>query len=108
MGFNLGVNGHENCVTIGFYTGWNQVVPDPKKGCELFKKLCDNLVLYGCQAGFKKDFKGFYLGFMRDLKLLGVYGLKRVLSRSYPVLRRVLYVHNRVLYGTKHCYARPV
>ena len=28
------------------------------------------------------------------------------LSESYPALIRVLYVHNRVLYGTKHCYAR--
>ena len=99
--------GYRNYATIGFYTGWNQVVPDPKKGAKWFKKLCANQVLYGCQAGSKKDFKGFYLGFMRDLKLLRVYGLKRVLNRSYPALRRVLYVHNRVLYGTKHYYARP-
>ena len=56
---------------------------------------------------FQKGFKGFYLGLMWDLKLFHVYGLKRVLSRSYPSLRRVLYIHNRVLYGTKHCYARP-
>ena len=85
----------------------NQVVPDPKKGSKWLKKLCANRVLYGCQAGSKKDFKGFYLGFMRDLKLFRVYGLKRVLNRSYPALRRVLYVHNRVLYGTAHCYTRP-
>ena len=71
-----------------------------------FKKLCVNQVLYGCQAGSKKNFKAFYLGFMRDLKLFHVYDHKRVLSRSYPALRRVLYVRNRVLYGTKHCYAR--
>ena len=101
------LNGQHNCATIGFYTDWNQVVPDPKKGSEWFKKLSANQVLYRCQAGSKKDFKGFYLGLMRDLKLFRVYGLKRVLRRSYPALRRVLYVHNRVLYRTKHCYARP-
>ena len=71
------------------------------------KILCANQVLYGCQAGSKRDFKRFYLVSMRDLKLFRVYGLKRVLSRLYPALRRVLYVHNRVLYGIKHCYARP-
>ena len=64
-------------------------------------------MVYGCQAGSKKDFKGFYLDFMRDLKLFRVCGLKRVLSRSYATLRKVLYVHNRVLYGTKRCYAGP-
>ena len=37
-----------------------------------------NQVPYGCQAGSKKVFKGFYLGFMQDLKLFHVYGLKRV------------------------------
>ena len=47
-----------------------------------FKTLCANQVLYECQAVSKKDIKGFYLGFMRDLKLLRVYGVKRVLSRS--------------------------
>ena len=51
----------------------------------------------------KRALKGFYLGFMRDLKLYRIYGLKQVLNRSYPALRRVLYVHNRVLYATKHC-----
>ena len=59
------------------------------------------------QSGSKKDFKALYPGFMRDLKFFRVYGLKRVLSRSYPALIRVLYVHNRVVYGTKHCCARP-
>ena len=77
--------------------GWNQVVPDPKKGSKWFKKLCASQVLYGCQADFKKDFKGLYLGFMRELKLFRVCGLKRVLSRSYPALRKVLYVHIKVL-----------
>ena len=52
--------------------------------------------IHRCQAGSKKDFKGFYLGFIRDQKLFRVYGLKRVLIRSYPALRRVLYVHNKV------------
>ena len=130
MGFYLGVNGvvHDfckwvlsgfypvlrrvlkgcrNCATIGFCTGWNQVVPDPNKGSKWFKNLCAKQILYGCQTGSKKDFKGFYLGFMRDLKFFRVYGLKRVLSRSYPALRMVLYPHNRILYGTKHCYGRP-
>ena len=93
-------------MNIGFYTGWNQVVLNPKKSSKWFKKLCTNQVLYGCQTGSKKDFKGFYLGFMRYLKFFLVYGFKRVLSRSYPALRRILYVHNRILYGTKHCYAR--
>ena len=48
------------------------------------------------------------MGFMRDLKLFRIYGLKRVLGRSYPALRKVLYVHNRILYGTKHCYAKAL
>ena len=86
------LNGYKNCTTIGFYTCWNQIVPDPKKGSKWFYKLCANQVLYGCHAGSKEDFKGFYLGLIRDLKLFRVYGLQRVLGRSYPVLRRVLYV----------------
>ena len=102
------LNGYKNCATIGFYTDLNQVVPDPKKAPKWLKKLCANKVLHGCQAESKKDFKGFYLDFMRYLTLFRVYGLKRVLNRSYPALRRVLYVHNRVLYRTKHCDTRPV
>ena len=47
-------------------------------------------------------------GFMWDLKLFRVCGLKRVLSRSYQALRRVLYVYNRVLYGTKHFHTRAL
>ena len=39
---------------------------------------------------------------MRDLELFRVYGLKRVLSISYPALRRILCVYNRVLYETKN------
>ena len=44
----------------------------------MIRKIVPNQVIYGCQAGSKKDFKGFYMGFMRDLKLFRVYGLKRV------------------------------
>ena len=54
---------------------------------QMIKKLCANQVLYRCQAGSKKNFKGFYLGFMRDLKWFRAYGPKRVLYRSYPALR---------------------
>ena len=57
--------------------------------------------------GFMQVLRRTLKGFMRDLKLFHVYGLKWVLSRSYPALRRVVYVNNRVLYGTKYCYARP-
>ena len=102
------LNGYKNCKTIAFYTGCNQVVPYPKKGSEWFEKLGANQVLYGCQAGSKKDFKGFYLDFIRNLKFFGIYGLKREFSRSYMALKRVLYVHNRVPYEKKHCYARSL
>ena len=85
---------------MGFYLDVNGVVHG-------FCKWVLPRVLSGPKKGSKKDLKGFYLGFMHELKLFRVYGLKQVLNRSYPALRRVLYVHNRVLYGTKHCYARP-
>ena len=83
----------KNARLLGSTRGWNQVAPDPKKGSKWFKKLCANQVLYGGKAGFKKDFTGFYLGFMWDLKLFRIYGLKRVLSRSCPDLRSGLYVY---------------
>ena len=75
----------QNCAIVGFYTGWNRVVPGPKKGSKWFEKFCANQVLYGCQAGSKKDIKGFYLDFMRDLKFFRVYGLKRVLRGEIHV-----------------------
>ena len=58
MGFYLGVNG----VVHGFYK-WvlPRILSGPKKGSKWFKKMCANQVLYGCQAGSKKAFKGFYL-----------------------------------------------
>ena len=60
----------------------------------------------GCK-GCKKDFKGFYMGFTRDLKLIRVYrygfqggvvsGLKnKDFTSVYPN------VPNTVLYGCKH------
>ena len=42
----------------------------PKKSSKWFKKLCANQVLHGCEAGSKKDFKGFYLGSIRNQTLL--------------------------------------
>ena len=70
------LNGSKNSAPIRFYMGIKQVL--------------------------RKTLKGF----MWDMKLFHVYGLKRVLSRSYPALRRFLYVHNRVMYGKRHCCAR--
>ena len=64
-------------------------------------------VMVSNKNSFFTRLEGFYLGFMRDLKWFRAYGLKRVLNRSYPALRRVLYVDNRVLYGTNNCYDRP-
>ena len=65
-------------------------------------------VLNGSKNGAPiRFYMGVKLSFMKDLKLFRVYELKRVLSRSYPTVRKVLYVPDRVLYGTKHCYARP-
>ena len=88
MGFYLGVNGVVHGFSDGFCPGFypvltrvlrgskwiqklcdyrvlhglEQIVPDTKKGSKCFKTLYVNQVLYGCQAGSKKDFKGFYLG----------------------------------------------
>ena len=66
MGFYLGVN----AVVHGFCK-WvlPRVLSSFKKGSKGFKHFCANQVLYGCQAGSKKDFKGFYLRFMQELKL---------------------------------------
>ena len=50
---NTVLDGYKNCATIGFYTGWKQVVSDSEKGSKWFKKCCTNQVLYGCQAGSK-------------------------------------------------------
>ena len=94
----LVLNKCKNCATNGFYACLNQVVPNTKKGSRWIKKLCANQVLYRCQAGSKKVSTGFYLGFMRVLNLYYIYGLKRVLSRLYPAMIRIMYLHNRVLY----------
>ena len=67
-------------MTIGFYAGWNQVVPDPKKGSKWHKNLCANQVLYGCQAGSKKDFKGFYTGPEIVPRIWSQTGVKHVVS----------------------------
>ena len=69
---------YENCATIGFYTGWNQIVPDPKKSSKWFKKLCANQVQYGCQAGLKKEFKEFYLDLMKDLKFFFDFSIQEI------------------------------
>ena len=52
-----------------------RLYPTLKKGSTLSKILRANQFLYGCQAGAKKDFEGFYLDFMREWKLFCVCGL---------------------------------
>ena len=78
MGFYLVVNGlvHSFCKWVR-----PRVLFSPNKGSKWIQKLCANQVQYGCQVGSKKDFKELYLGFLWDLKLFRVCGIKRVLKQ---------------------------